>query len=246
MIRCFSTEIEAEVGLRSACLFNQLHYWLNRDVGKEVAGHRWIWNTMEDWNEQFPNWGLATIKRSIRKLRDAGLIFVRHEKRRMWFTINYEEPLVKQAGYRQGRQQLLKRIGKDQNDPQSDQNDTQTPCKSTGGDQNDPPYTKSTASTKNNSIRVSPPAAEDPDFQRKQKLKEEFRACRSWLNKQPPDLKRRILEWIDEQMLGNYYRDRRAYQNKLITRIWKHAEGLDVGDPGFPYFHELDACCGGV
>ena len=84
------------VGLNEAIVLQQLHYWLtNTRSGVEHDGRRWVFNTLESWQEQFPFWSTDTIKRAFTSLRKAGLIEVeqlakhRHD-RTNYYTIRYE------------------------------------------------------------------------------------------------------------------------------------------------------------
>lgn len=84
------------VGLNEAIVLQQLHYWISAErSGIEHGGRRWVFNTLESWQEQFPFWSTDTIKRAFTSLRKAGLIEVeqlakhRHD-RTNYYTIRYE------------------------------------------------------------------------------------------------------------------------------------------------------------
>ena len=57
------------VGLNEAIVLQQLHYWLQKSQ-HEHDGRRWIYNTYSDWQEQFPFWSVATIRRTLTSLRE--------------------------------------------------------------------------------------------------------------------------------------------------------------------------------
>ncbi len=61
------------VGLNEAIFLQQLHYWLLQS-GKDRDGRRWIYNTYEEWHEQFPFWSIDTIKRVIRAVEKAAFV----------------------------------------------------------------------------------------------------------------------------------------------------------------------------
>ncbi|MDN6162330.1 MAG: DNA replication protein DnaD, partial [Atopostipes sp.] len=63
-----------EIGLNEAIFIQQLHYWLNGKSAKVKDGKKWVYNTYEDWQEQFPFWSVPTIKRIVSKLREKKLI----------------------------------------------------------------------------------------------------------------------------------------------------------------------------
>ncbi|PID20129.1 hypothetical protein CSV61_16290 [Sporosarcina sp. P3] len=51
-----------KVGLNAALFLQQLHYRSN--IFKNIRdGHKWVYNTYDDWMEEFSFWSLNTIKR---------------------------------------------------------------------------------------------------------------------------------------------------------------------------------------
>lgn len=92
------------IGLNEAIVLQQVHYWIEIEkktkdqevIRKHFHGDKWwIYNTFEQWQEQFPFWSVPTIKRSVKKLKDMGLLisgnFNRHGyDRTSWYTIDYE------------------------------------------------------------------------------------------------------------------------------------------------------------
>lgn len=84
------------IGLNEAIIIQQLHYWLN--VSKnERDGHKWVYNTYEDWAKQFPFWSVSTIRRAINNLEQKGLLITTDEYNKMpidktkWYRIDYEK-----------------------------------------------------------------------------------------------------------------------------------------------------------
>lgn len=66
------------LGLNDAVVLQQIAYWLEGDkAGIEHDGRRWIYNTHEQWAEQFPFWSIETVRRSLASLQKQGLIIVR-------------------------------------------------------------------------------------------------------------------------------------------------------------------------
>lgn len=90
------------IGLNEALVLQQLHYWLDprRGIGKEQDGRRWVYNTYEQWQEQFPFWSTRTIQNIMLGLEKAELIestdrFNRDSRdRTKWYTINYGHPVL--------------------------------------------------------------------------------------------------------------------------------------------------------
>ncbi|EFC0428391.1 hypothetical protein NVA45_005032 [Escherichia coli] len=95
-----NTQLAMKIGLNEAIVLQQLHYWL-RDTssGMECDGVRWIYNTTEQWLEQFPFWSESTLKRAFASLKTLGLLRcekLNKSKRDMtnFYTINYESKLL--------------------------------------------------------------------------------------------------------------------------------------------------------
>ncbi len=60
----------------SALFVQQLHYWTGKQLGEEVGGRRWIYNSYEKWRFQMP-WLSDYGFRKVRQLLvDAGIILV--------------------------------------------------------------------------------------------------------------------------------------------------------------------------
>ena len=86
------------IGLNEAIILQQIHYWIEN---KYCAGHihegkKWVYNTVSQWNEQFPFISVSTIKRVMVDLRDKNLIHVEKLSKdglnhTNYYTINYEQ-----------------------------------------------------------------------------------------------------------------------------------------------------------
>ena len=55
------------IGLNEAIFLQQLHYWL-RMSSHVYDGRRWIYNSLADWQKQFPFWSDRTLRRVIKSL----------------------------------------------------------------------------------------------------------------------------------------------------------------------------------
>jgi len=83
------------IGLNDALFLQQLHYWLRRS-DHEHDGKRWVYNTYEEWKDQFPFWSLDTMQRIAKRLVDRGLVEI-HQftkmdwDRKNWYAINYDK-----------------------------------------------------------------------------------------------------------------------------------------------------------
>jgi hypothetical protein len=88
------------VGVDGAIVLQQLHYYLgDPNCGREHNGHRWIYNTYEQWRDDFPFWPLITIRRIFGRLERRGLIIACQPEtrrdgcgnRRKYYRIDYEQ-----------------------------------------------------------------------------------------------------------------------------------------------------------
>lgn len=81
------------LGLNEALILQQLHYWTHFSENIH-EGHRWVYNTLGQWQRQFPFWSEDTIKRTFRRLRDEGIVVVAKlaldsRDRTNWYRIDY-------------------------------------------------------------------------------------------------------------------------------------------------------------
>ena len=82
------------LGLNEAIVLQQLHYWLRKNP-KFRDNRNWIYNSLEQWHEQFPFWSTDTIKRTISKLVDSKIVIKDYYNkssfdRTLWYSIDYE------------------------------------------------------------------------------------------------------------------------------------------------------------
>jgi DnaD/phage-associated family protein len=87
--------LAVKVGLNEAIILQQLHYWL-KDSKNVRDGYTWVYNSYEDWHEQFPFWSVRTIKRIITGLENKGIIVSgcfnkMRADRTKWYRIDYEK-----------------------------------------------------------------------------------------------------------------------------------------------------------
>lgn len=104
------------IGLNEAIILQQLHYWLNSKSAKMIKGKRWIHNTYEEWQGQFPFWSVATVKRTLTSLSKQNLIIKENYNKAgfdktIWYSIDYDK-----------LEEVTQRLG--QNDPTDGSNCT--------------------------------------------------------------------------------------------------------------------------
>ncbi|ELX8344366.1 conserved phage C-terminal domain-containing protein [Enterobacter hormaechei] len=93
-------DLAYSIGLNEAIALQQVNYWLKETTsGLERDGVRWIYNTNEQWLEQFPFWSESTLKRTFTRLKNLGVLKVKQlnkSQRDMtnYYTINYESELL--------------------------------------------------------------------------------------------------------------------------------------------------------
>ncbi|EOY8504048.1 conserved phage C-terminal domain-containing protein [Enterobacter cloacae] len=93
-------DLAYSIGLNEAIALQQVNYWLKETTsGLERDGVRWIYNTTEQWLEQFPFWSESTLKRTFTRLKKLGVLKVEQlnkSQRDMtnYYTINYESELL--------------------------------------------------------------------------------------------------------------------------------------------------------
>lgn len=69
--------LAAEFGLLEAAFLQQLHYSSLQDkIGIRHSGHKWVYNTLDQWHDQLPCWSIASLERAIAKLKKLGIIHI--------------------------------------------------------------------------------------------------------------------------------------------------------------------------
>ena len=93
-------ELAVRLGVSEAIILQQVQYWLNDTTsGVEIDGRRWIYNTIDQWKEQFPFYSEKTIKRAFTNLKNLGVLNVEQLKkashdRTNYYSINHENALL--------------------------------------------------------------------------------------------------------------------------------------------------------
>ena len=83
-----------EIGLNEAIMLQQIHFWIGKKNNYK-DGRYWVYNTYDEWLEQFPFWSLSTLKRTITSLSNKKLIIIGNFNKAKfdktnWYTINYD------------------------------------------------------------------------------------------------------------------------------------------------------------
>lgn len=110
--------LATRIGLNEAIVVQQLFYWLrNNSSGVEHDGRKWIYNTYEEWSEQFPFWSPSQIKRVFTSLRKQKLIDVKALRkadhiRTNYYTINYGHEALKASKINEWTKSSARRVQK--------------------------------------------------------------------------------------------------------------------------------------
>ena len=86
-------KLAAEIGLNEAIVLQQMHYWLKKS-NHNYDGRRWIYNSYKEWEQHFPFWSNATIRRTISSLEKQELLFIGNYNKAgfdntKWYSIDY-------------------------------------------------------------------------------------------------------------------------------------------------------------
>lgn len=85
-----------KIGLNEAIVIQQVHYWINNpNTGVFIDGFKWVHNTYEEWQENFPFWSVDTVKRTINSLEKSGLLISAKTSKNPFdhtksYRVNYE------------------------------------------------------------------------------------------------------------------------------------------------------------
>lgn len=82
------------IGLNEAMILQQVHYWMSssRHI---YDGRHWVYNSVPNWQKQFPFWSESTVKRALLSLERQGLMMSANYNRdprdqSKWYSINYD------------------------------------------------------------------------------------------------------------------------------------------------------------
>lgn len=99
--RIFSMDLAVRIGLNEAIVLNQIDYWLNvfeerKDADHFQDGRWWVYNTIKEWQDNFPCFSERTIYTILKNLRDLGVVETANYNqagydRTLWYTINYDK-----------------------------------------------------------------------------------------------------------------------------------------------------------
>ena len=85
--------LAVKIGIGPAIVLQQIQYWSTR-VKQSEDGYFWVYNTIEEWNKQFPFWHQNTIATHLKKLRDLEILIAEFRaeselNRTLFYRIDY-------------------------------------------------------------------------------------------------------------------------------------------------------------
>jgi hypothetical protein len=94
-----------KIGLEESIFLQQLHYWLRKST-YEHSERKWIFNSYESWQKQFPFWSKKTVQRIILSLKSKKILLtgsfnkVALDKTK-WYSIDYNslEKLIQDSDF---------------------------------------------------------------------------------------------------------------------------------------------------
>lgn len=83
-------------GVPSAMFLQKLHYYLQSNDAKYIQQQKYFYHSYEKWAETLGIYSVSTIKRIVRKLKNAGILIVKKLAQNKWlqtnfYTINYRK-----------------------------------------------------------------------------------------------------------------------------------------------------------
>ena len=221
-------DIATTLGLNEAIILQQVHYWIEINKKHKRNCHKgryWTYNTIEEWQEEFPFWSTSTVKRIFKRLRDRKIIIVDNFNtyqmdRTLWYTIDYEE---------------LEKIMEKSLDSKEDQNSTMKGSKEIVEDnQNDTmeeskknpaiPETSTEITTEISNQSISQSIEKDENIKKERQIDRQTTQKKKTNLDYETIIKRCELYAIDEK-----YRDAVAHAIKLLLLDIEKSKWIKIG-----------------
>ena len=230
-MRTLDEDVAMEIGEKPALMLNQILYWISRKQGTPDG---YIWNTYEGWRSQenFPWWGIATVRRVLKKLEDLEIIFKRKhsidkrvhswDQRREW-GLNYSHPLVVLV--------LSKRS------VEGDQNDQPNMIKKIRCYNTDT-YPKKTADTTPPVVPTRPSTSKDPYHNSTRTYGElvrdkvspassNYSDAKKWLVDLDEIDRDRVEKYVKAQLSNPKIRNPVGYEREVLSQVWRKHMGME-------------------
>lgn len=88
-------KVVAKLGMLQAQILTQVDYWTDR-TSNTYDGHKWVYNSINDWHKQFYWVALSTLKRAFAELEKQGLLVtgnfnkVKYDRTK-WYRVDYDK-----------------------------------------------------------------------------------------------------------------------------------------------------------
>lgn len=97
--RSYNSILAIEIGEIQASILNQIQFWVevNRSKNKHYHdGTYWMYNSLSNWEKEFPNYSKSSIRRAIRYLEENEYILIGNYNKvgwdnTKWYTVNEEK-----------------------------------------------------------------------------------------------------------------------------------------------------------
>jgi predicted transcriptional regulator len=91
----FLPTLAVKYGLNDAIVIQQIHYWSQKNKLSE-DGFTWVYNTIPEWQKQFPFWSEKTIFNILKRLKEAGVLFAEKKDKNplnhtLYYRLDYEK-----------------------------------------------------------------------------------------------------------------------------------------------------------
>ena len=75
LLPIFDKEVTSLLTLNESIFLNQVSYWISK-CGRDIEGlnGKWIYNSLNEWNNQFNYWSKSTLRRTIKSLEASGIL----------------------------------------------------------------------------------------------------------------------------------------------------------------------------
>ncbi|HEX8550864.1 MAG TPA: hypothetical protein VF681_04850 [Abditibacteriaceae bacterium] len=160
--------LAVEIGLNESIVFLQIEFYISIN-GKEHDGDLWVYDSIYDWQTEFPFWSPSTINRAIKSLEEKSLIKLgnynqkKYDKTR-WFAINFEKAAelksIKVNGYK--KPEAPKEV--EGHGTGSKQNGTGLKQNNTGSNQDGTTIPETSTETSTESLNYFPPQQSSDEF----------------------------------------------------------------------------------
>ena len=210
---CFDKEVARELGVNAAVVVQQLHYWTTKGFGRSIKGRVYIYNTYEQWQEQFAFMSLRTVNRVFKKLEADEIVFTYRKgyDRTSHWSLNYDHPIV--SKWHNG----LCQVGT--MDHVKVARSVHTLTKDNNNNLQHVGFSKQTTSQPSTQTRT---------------YRDDYKEASNWLKEKSKDFQRQASEYADYHCNSPTTKYPQALKMKIFVEIWKKYTG-QINHTDFEY-----------